>query len=94
MRKKKTFMCYLCEKQTLEKRKGLEIGSGKFTHAICKLCSRENYAIHEESYYKEHEEMMNEKIPRFFDEEEIILNQIKFMKMSKELLEQSWGFED
>ena len=91
MKKIKNFVCYLCEKETPDKRKGLEIGSGKFTHAICKMCSREKYDIHEESYCKEHEEMANEKIPKLFDEEELIINQIKFMKLTRRLLDKSRG---
>jgi len=89
LKKPKKFICYICNQQTLTKRKGLEVGSGKFTHAICKLCSRENYAIHEDSYFEEHEEMRREDIPKEFDEEEIIMNQIKFMKMAKEILERA-----
>ena len=89
MKKPKKFVCYICNKETLTKRKGLEVGSGKITHALCKLCSRENYAIHEDSYFEEHEKMRLEDIPREFDEEEVVMNQIKFMKMAKKMLERA-----
>jgi len=86
MAKRKTYKCYLCDVETPLKRKGLEVGSGKFIHIICKLCSRKNYVLHEDSYFEEHDKMMNEKPPREFDQEEVILRQVEFMELAKKML--------
>jgi len=90
-RKKKTFVCYLCEQKTPIGRKGLEVGSGKFIDAICKMCSRTKYTIYEDSYFEEHDKMINEIPPRQYDAEEIIIRQIQFMEQAKRELDKHNG---
>ena len=82
-RKKKTFVCYLCEQKTPIARKGLEVGSGKFIDAICKMCSRTKYKIYEDSYFEEHDKMMNEIPPREYHAEEIKIRQVQIMEQAK-----------
>ena len=89
MPKRKTFKCYLCDLESPLKRKGLEVGSGKFIHTICKLCSRKNYTIHEDNYFEEHNKMLNAKPSKEYDQEEIILRQVEFMNLAKKMLEKA-----
>ena len=89
MARAKTFICYLCEQKTPVKRKGLEIGSGKFIHAICKMCSITKYAIHEDSYFEEHNKMLNQIPSKEYDAEEIVIRQVQFMEQAKKMLEKS-----